>query len=112
MRSPLLARTALLAAGLLLAVAGAGAHPQHTAVGDRYVKLVAEEGRLRVVYSVSYGPIGAARARQAMDVNHDGRLTARETKAAARALGARIGRRAHLSVDGERQPIAHRAHRG
>jgi hypothetical protein len=69
-------------------------------VGDRYVKLVFEEGHLRLVYSVSYGPIGAARARQGMDENRDGRLTTAETRAAARSLGARIVRAARLSVDG------------
>lgn len=83
----------------------ASAHPQHTAVGDRYVKLVAEDGGLRVVYSVSYGPMGAAAARQRMDANHDGRLTAAETKAGARALGARLAREARLTVDAEPVPL-------
>jgi hypothetical protein len=65
------------------------------------VKLVAEEGRLRVVYSLSYGPMGAAQERQRMDENEDGRLTAAETSAAARALGARLSDGAKLTVDGE-----------
>jgi len=85
---------------------GAGAHPQHTAVGDRYVKLVAEESGLRVVYSLSYGPIGAAGARRTMDKDHDGRLSAAESMAGARALGERIAREAHLRVDGTATPLA------
>ncbi len=66
------------------------------------MKLVAEEGRLRVVYSLSYGPMGAASARQRMDENRDGRLTAAETTAAARALGERLAREVGLTVDGDR----------
>jgi hypothetical protein len=88
----------------VFAASVASAHPQHTAVGDRYVKLVAEDGRLRVVYSVSYGPMGAADARQRMDANRDGRLTVTEAKAGARALGARLAREARLTVDGD--PVA------
>lgn len=89
----------------MLAASAAGAHPQHTAIGDRYVKLVAADGVLRVVYNLSYGPIGAARARQAMDTNHDARLTAAETRHGAVALGARLTRKARLSIDGERAPL-------
>ena len=81
------------------------AHPQHTAVGDRYVKLVAEGGGLRVVYSLSYGPIGAAAVRRSMDADHDGRLTPAESAAGARALGDRIAREGHLRVDGTATPL-------
>lgn len=101
MKSTTLLALACGAAALVaLFATGAGAHPNHTAVGDRYVKLVAEDGRLRLVYSLSYGPVGAADARQGMDANHDGRLTAAESKAAAEALAARLSREVHLAVDG------------
>lgn len=68
------------------------------------MKLVAEEGRVRVVYSLSYGPMGAASARQRMDANRDGRLSAAETSAAARALGDRLASEVAVSVDGD--PVA------
>lgn len=81
------------------------AHPNHTAVGDRYVKLVAEGGQLRVVYSLAYGPIGAAMVRRSMDTNRDGRLTGGETLAGAVALAKRISKGARLTVGGAEMPL-------
>ena len=97
-------RTATVVCTLLVAVAGADAHPEFApSTVNRYVKIdLVGPDELRLAYTTMVGPAPAAAWRRAADANANGLLDGDET----RSIGARVEQAVSagltLTVDGAR----------
>jgi len=72
---------------------------------NRYVKITAMDGQLRLAYTILYGDLPAEEARRKMDANRDGTLSPDEAHAFGEALGRAVGARLTLELDGQRVPV-------
>jgi len=93
---------ALVALALALLPGGvARAHLGHLVLGaERYVKLDAAPGELRVVVSLMLGPSEARRALEPADTDGDGSVSEPEAQAYLAGWGAELARELVVSVDG------------
>lgn len=93
---------------VLLWVSNASAHPEYSPTTvNRYLKLnLVSPTRLRLAYTLMFGPAPAAAARKLADSNGDGRLDDRETTALGGRLQKEVTANLDLRVDGERIKVA------
>ncbi len=97
--------SAALGLALALVSANASAHLGHVVENaERYVKLDAHEGELRVVVSITLGAAEGRRALDAADTNEDGRLDDAEVDAHVRGYADTLDRDLRLTIDDAPMP--------
>ena len=101
-------RGAVLAVTLVAVVAGRAAAHVAPSVDDnnRYIKVTPLADRVRLAYTVFFGEIPGAQARQSIDANRDGTIAADEASAFGQQLAAEVAGAADVTVDGVQTKLA------
>ncbi len=95
-------RSACVALLIALLVSGARAHLGHVVMrAERYLKLDAEPGGVRLVVSLTLGPDETVRVAQAADRSGDGVVSAQEADAYMREWGEGLRSDLPVEVDGQ-----------
>ncbi len=95
-----------LTCGALFLQSIAAAHLGHQVQrAERYLKLDAAAGELRVVVSLTLGPSETVRVMDAADENKDGEVSRAETDAYMASWGVGLATELPIEIDGERVPL-------
>lgn len=82
------------------------AHPSFSQnENNRYIKLTAMTDRVRLAYTILYGPLPAVLARRQADANGDQRIDAREGDAFAAGRAAAVTEQLRVEIDGAAVPV-------
>lgn len=95
----------LVLALLVLCEVAAVAHPLGNFTVNRFARVRVDAGGVRVRYVIDMAEIPAFQESQAMDVNHDGNVSAEESDAYLEGLAPRLAEGVRLTTDGERVPL-------
>ncbi len=93
---------AVVAATFALWSSAAWAHPGHLGIrADRYLKLEVSPKRLRLVVSLTLGPVAATRWLRAADTNGDGKVSEAEAEASMKRWTEALDRELPVEIDGK-----------